>query len=1455
MINRLPEYKKLFVFAGLALLILATTLFFYHNLQNASLNDARLKTAGVELVVLPILALMLAGMLIIFHGNAKDPISVLEKKLTEQTIETGNSEKKYRYLFQYSPMPMWVMDNDSLQFLDVNEKAVIHYGYSREEFLSMTVKDIIQEKDKPFFLQTDAFESLPYDNSRKLLNHVKKNGSVIQVKISGHRISFENKNASLILASDVSEKAETESKLISREKRFQALTENNNEIITLLDDSFKVFYRSPSSTRVTGWYDDEIMVSDGKNKLLIHPDDREMSEKLMKECLENPAKPIYARYRNLHKQGHYLWLEGSVTNLLQDENVGGIVFNFRDITPRMNAENKLLSVEKRFRVLTDKSNDIISLVDETMKFNYRSPSASRITGWSDEEVKELGLQTFIHPDEMEVTLGIVDKLLSNPGISIGILSRFLQKNGNYIWMEGTVTNLLHDEHVKSIVFNTRDVSERIASKAILQRSEERFRALIENSNDIILLIDAGLTIIYNSPSTYRITGWSDEDMKNTNGMDNIHPEDREYAGRIVQQLFAKPGKEIKLEFRSRHKTGHYMWIEGTAINLLADEKVNAIVLNYRDITSRKDAELKIITNEKRFRKLLENGEDGFAIFDAEGQPLYISSSIEKVLGFTEMEASRLGLFSQTHPDDLAEFKKTFALVLQNPGVPYTCRQVRVLHKDGNWHWLEQTMTNMMDDADIGGIVNNFRDVTAKVNSEKALMASEEQYRTLVEQASDGIFIADMSGRFIMVNSSCCKMSGFTLAEVKEKTIYDLIEPASMVTNPVDFAPMMKPEGRRIERKIISKDGTILDVEISAKLLSDNTFIAFVRDITERLATQKAIKESEEKYRVLVEEASEGIFITDRTGCFITVNTSACKISQYSEPELLKMNIYDFFVAEDIQKNPLRFDLLREGKTVVSERYLKRKDGQLNFIEITSKLLTDGRLLSIVRDVTERKKAQEALIMSEEKYRSLVEQASDGIFIATSEGNFSVINSSACKMSGYTEAELQGFTIYDLVDPEGLASQPFKFEEMMLPQGARSERQMVRKDGSLLDIELSAKFLSDKRFIAFVRDISERKKSEQAVRISNERYNLVSKATNHAIWEHDILSGSTIRTGDGFKSLFGYENDMDNEDPQASISLIHPEDLPAVLKSKEIIYQTPEAHYWEHEYRFLKACGEYAYVYDKGYVIRDVQGKAVRMIGAIQDITNLKENEINLRKLNKHLQKQTKALTVINAELEQFAYVASHDLQEPLRMVTSFLTLIEQKYGNAIDDNGRKYIGFAVDGAKRMRQIILDLLEFSRAGKNAGNMQRIDLSKLLQGINMLFDKQIEEKQATLTIGAMPVIYNFETPLQQVFQNLIGNALKYCHNNIPAKITVTSKELEDQWQFSVADNGIGISEVYFDKIFIIFQRLHNKNDFSGTGIGLAITKKIVENLGGEIWVESIPNKGSTFFFTIKKVKQVT
>jgi light-regulated signal transduction histidine kinase (bacteriophytochrome) len=264
----------------------------------------------------------------------------------------------------------------------------------------------------------------------------------------------------------------------------------------------------------------------------------------------------------------------------------------------------------------------------------------------------------------------------------------------------------------------------------------------------------------------------------------------------------------------------------------------------------------------------------------------------------------------------------------------------------------------------------------------------------------------------------------------------------------------------------------------------------------------------------------------------------------------------------------------------------------------------------------------------------------------------------------------------------------------------------------------------------------------------------------------------------------------------------------------------------------------------GEPLFDEHGHFTGYRGVGSDITERKRAELALREAHEELKRS-------NSELEQFAYVASHDLQEPLRMVSSYTQLLVRRYGEKFDGDSREFMGYIVDGAARMKQLIEDLLAYSRVGTRGKDFREVPVEEALQRAVANLRAAIQETSAAVTWDALPTVLADDTQLTQLFQNLIGNALKFRSASVP-RIHVFVANNEPAWHFMVRDNGIGIEPQYFERIFMVFQRLHNKADYPGTGIGLAICKKVVERHGGRIWVESRPGDGSAFHFTLPKLQ---
>jgi len=379
--------------------------------------------------------------------------------------------------------------------------------------------------------------------------------------------------------------------------------------------------------------------------------------------------------------------------------------------------------------------------------------------------------------------------------------------------------------------------------------------------------------------------------------------------------------------------------------------------------------------------------------------------------------------------------------------------------------------------------------------------------------------------------------------------------------------------------------------------------------------------------------------------------------------------------------------------------------------------------------------------------------------------------------------------------------------------------------------------------AFNHMLEEIEVQSRAIHDSHERLHLALKASGVGTWNLD-LGANRVSFDEYAIPLFGHPTGSHDAAFNQFLEMVHSDDRPRV--EEEIRSAPAAAGGYESSFRVLWPDGSMHDLSARGKVVAGADREHAQMTGVIWDVTERKRAEERLVRLLAELERS-------NKELELFAYVASHDLQEPLRMVSSYTQLLERRYSEKLDDDAREFIGYAVDGATRMQRLINDLLDFSRVSTRARPPERTDVAEILGNVRANLSVAIEEAGALITNDFMPVVMADAGQLGQLLQNLIGNALKFRNGGRP-HVHVRAVEAPHHWEFSVRDNGIGIEKQYFDRIFVIFQRLHTKGDYPGTGIGLALCKRIVERHGGKIWVESTPNEGSTFSFTLPKLASI-
>lgn len=491
---------------------------------------------------------------------------------------------------------------------------------------------------------------------------------------------------------------------------------------------------------------------------------------------------------------------------------------------------------------------------------------------------------------------------------------------------------------------------------------------------------------------------------------------------------------------------------------------------------------------------------------------------------------------------------------------------------------------------------------------------------------------------------------------------------------------------------------------------------------------------------------------------------------------------------------------------------------------------------LANEIAEHKRTKERL----SEVVSVVDSSGDAIIGTTMDGTILRWNRSAERIYGYSASEAIGQPITILMSSEYLGTIDGIFERLTRGEEIHAyETVRQRKDGQQIAVSMTISPLRDENgkivgTSAIARDITERKKAE-------EKFYKAFNASPVPITIATMSEGRYVDVNESFVRVTGYQ--LEEVIGRTSLEIKfweRPEDRSAFV---EIL--TRQGSVRDLEITFLTKSGEKRIGLDSAEVIEITGQKCILAI--FNDITQQKNLEKQRERAEQALAQRAAELARSNAELEQFAYVASHDLQEPLRMVASFTQLLAKRYQDKLDADGRDFIAYAVDGATRMQKLIADLLNYSRVGTRGKPFQPANCDAILERVLVGLKLAINESGAIVRHDPLPTLMGDDMQLEQLFQNLLANAIKF-RSETPPVVHVAAEHAGNAWKFSVRDYGIGIAPEYAERIFMIFQRLHTQTEYPGSGIGLAICKKIVERHGGRIWVNSESGTGTTFFFTI-------
>ena len=746
------------------------------------------------------------------------------------------------------------------------------------------------------------------------------------------------------------------------------------------------------------------------------------------------------------------------------------------------------------------------------------------------------------------------------------------------------------------------------------------------------------------------------------------------------------------------------------------------------------------------------------------------------------------------------------------------------------------------------------------------MASEDEaalFRTTFSDSPVGMSVATPDGRVRAVNPALCRLLGYSPAECLAISLDDVVHPDDLPRSRDGLRALLSGTHKSwvTERRCRHKDGRTVWTRVTVVLARDGDgaplyLCSYFEDMAQELEALQALCESEERCRRALDAAQVGVFSSPvDDGVIVTANQQLAELLQCSVDELLANHTVIDWVDSDAYAGMVAS--LREGGRVRSREIdVRTTTGEQRTVLLSLTLQAGAsRLEGTVIDISDRKRVEEALLAAlrgrvkeltclfelsrvlERPGISVEDILRETVWLLPPAFQYPEAAGARIEFGG-AEFASPGFVAsrWRLRVPLEPFDEPAGFVEVCY----RDERPPA--DAGPFQTEESALL---KMVAQRLGHVVERRRAASRLRASEERFALAARGANDGIWDWDLTTDEVVLSP-RWKSMLGYGEHELTDSLATWDALLRRADKDAVWESMSR-YLAGGSDIYEAESWLRHKNGHYVPVLTRGFALRrEDDGAAQRFTGTITDLTELKAMEASLHEAIGELRRS-------NQELEQFAYVASHDLQEPLRMVASYTQLLARRYSDKLDQDAQDFIGYAVDGATRMQELIQDLLVYSRVTTHGAPSAPVDVQAALDEALTNLETAIAESGAEVTADDLPSVQGDRTQVVQLLQNLIGNGIKFHRPEVSPHVHVSVRPDPDNgalWMFQVADDGIGIDPKHAEHVFVIFRRLHGRQEYPGTGIGLALCKRIVERHGGAIWVSPDTVQGTTVSFTLPK-----
>lgn len=1083
----------------------------------------------------------------VWRGVGMIVSDITERKQVEAVLE--HSEKYFRALTENASDAVAVVSSEGV--ISYESPSFKHMlGYELEDRKGKNSFEFVHPDDLPKAVNLFAqLSQNPSDIVRTEIHVRHRDGSWRTLELVGRNLLNDPAVAGIVANfRDVTEQRKAEEELRRSEEYSRALVENALDVIMVLNGDGTIRYESPSIQNVTGYKAEE---REGRSVFdLIHPDNMPKAASAFAQMLRDEIPSVDMEFRLRHKDGSWRVIRAIGNNLLSNPVVAGVVANFSDITEQRRMEEALRESELLATATIEGMSDGVMLVGMDGKVAYINKAFEKILGYKIEELigtSATELPTYSGSRDRKKARQALKKIIEK-GSAEPIDMVALTKDGVEIPINFTASVVKGAKgNPKTLVAVIRDVTEAKKAEEALRRSEEYFRALMENSLDAVTIMNEDGTIRYESPSYERLLGFKPEERVGGGLYERIHSDDVTRVGDLFAEFLQNRVGTLHTEVRAQHKDGSWRFIEAIGSNLLDNPVVKGIVINLRDITERKNAEEALRQSEQRYRLLADNVTDVIWTSDMNLRFTYFSPSIRHFRGYSVEEAMGLSLEETLSPASIETALKVFTerMAAENMGRsdlsgPVTL-ELEHKCKNGGTVWGEVKMDFLRDlEGKPVGILGVARDITERRNMEEELRRLSDA----VKMTTESVAIADLRGRIVDINEAGLKMYGLeNRADLVGKNPFDIIVTEDQPKALENMSKIMETGSvKGIEYYINRKDGKRALIETSVSLIRGEEgepkgIVAVARDITERRRMEEELRESEERFRAIFDNSVDGILVTDlETKSLYTCNKAMCQMLGYNLEEIRNLKVTDIHPKKDLPYIMTEIERERQGASLgVKVLPLERKDGSVLYAEVTPSLVTfAGRqyLAGIFRDISERKRAEEALKSSEERYRLVVDNANEAIVVAQ-DGMLKFFNSRSIGILGYSKEEMASKLFIELIHPDdqqmvgGRYMARLRGEELPSVYSFR----VVGKEGNIVWVEINAVVISWEgrpATLNFLTDITERKKAEEEKQRMEGQLLLAGRLA--AVGElsagvaHEL--NNPIAAIQGFAQLLTSRNDLD-----------------------------------------------------------------------------------------------------------------------------------------------------------------------------------------------------------------------------------------------------------------------------------------------------------------------------------------